>query len=381
MRVLFLATRDWFDPGTTGGDMTMWEHARYLASTGHGVTFLASSYPGAPKRERLDGIDVVRLGGIHWQWLTSLAYYMARCRGRFDAVVCEGFGGSRIPRFAPLYVQEPVITEWHQVHRDLFAVQYPKPLNGPLNLLERLTARVHRRTLTRAGTADGKEAFTGLGFERRNIFVLPVSIRDEWLSMTAAAVPGPTIVWLGKLRRYKCPDHLLRAMPEVLRRVPKAKLVLAIRRDDVKYEQELRMVARDLQLGDHVQFRTNVSEDEKRELLRSARTLVVPSAVEGFGIVVLEANACGVPVVASSGVPEGAVRDEWNGLRYAFGDIRALATSVCRMLEDEALHDRLAGNGRAFAREHAWSRIEPQFADILEDLASGRERVLAAKVT
>src|SRR5439155_21373204 len=159
----------------------MWEHARYLASVGHEVTFMAAAYPGAAKAETLDGIHVVRIGGIHWLWLRTWLYYMAKGRGRYDVVVAEGFGGSRIPRLAPLYVKEPIITEWHQIHRDLFAVQYPRLFNGPLNLLERLTARVHRNTMVRAGTEEWRAAFPKLGFRPNNIFVVPVSIRDDWL--------------------------------------------------------------------------------------------------------------------------------------------------------------------------------------------------------
>src|SRR5438477_8605629 len=83
LRVLFLASRDWYHPQTTGGDMTMWEHARYLASAGHDVTFLASGYPSAAKEESLEGIHVVRVGGLHSLWATTFLYYMRKGRGRF----------------------------------------------------------------------------------------------------------------------------------------------------------------------------------------------------------------------------------------------------------------------------------------------------------
>src|SRR5258708_2723759 len=114
LNVLFLASRDWYHPETTGGDITMWEHARYLASVGHDLTFVTASYPGAAKEEMLDGIQVVRIGGLRWLWLRTFVFYTTKARGRFDVAVVEGFGGSRIPRLAPLYVREPVITEWHQ---------------------------------------------------------------------------------------------------------------------------------------------------------------------------------------------------------------------------------------------------------------------------
>src|SRR5450759_1172697 len=253
-----MATRDWYHPATTGGDMTMWENARYLASVGHDVTFVAAGHAGAPKTELLDGIRVVRLGGIHSLWFRTFVHYVSQWRGHYDVVVAEGFGGSRIPRMTPLYVKEPIITEWHQVHRDLFAVQYPRLLNGPLNLLEHTTAWIHRNTLVRAGTDEWREAFTKIGFRPENIFVVPVSIREEWIaSSTPPPQPSPasgegrkpTVLWLGKLRRYKCPDHAVRAMAEVVRKVPRATLIIAGRRDDARYERQLRALVTELNLS------------------------------------------------------------------------------------------------------------------------------------
>jgi glycosyltransferase involved in cell wall biosynthesis len=309
---------------------------------------------------------VERLGGIHSLWLTTFVRYVSKYRGRFDVVVAEGFGGSRIPRLAPLYVKEPIITEWHQIHRELFAVQYPKLVNGPLNLLERFTARVHRNTLVRAGTEDWRQAFPKLGFKPDRIFVVPVSIRDDWLSeQNGAPTSEPTILWLGKLRRYKCPHHVVEAMPAVRRGVPGARLVIAGRRDDLAYERELHALVERLDLVDAVDFRFDLSETEKRDLLRASRVLVLPSAVEGFGIVVLEANACGLPVVASSGVPEGAVSDGYNGLRYRFGDVQALAGCLVRLLENTQLYTRLSEHGREHAQTFVWSRVGPQFERVV----------------
>jgi len=354
----------------------MWEHARYLASVGHEVTFVAAGYPGAAKAEMLDGINVVRLGGIHSMWLRTFLYYQSRGRGRFDVVVAEGFGGSRIPRMTPLYVKEPIITEWHQVHRDLFAVQYPKLMNGPLNLLERITAWIHRDTLVRAGTEEVRQDFLRIGFKAKNVFVVPVSIREDWLSSpspTPHRAQGKQVLWLGKLRRYKCPDHLVRAMAEVVEHEPSARLVLAIRRDDTKYEEELRRLVGELNLQGHVEFRLDVSEEQKRDLFLSSQLLVVPSVVEGFGIVVLEANACGVPVVASSGVPEGAVRDGFNGLRYPFGDTHAMAEAIVRLLQDPALYARLSQVASANVERFRWSRVGAEFERVVVQAYASRQ--------
>src|SRR5258708_31694515 len=117
---------------------------------------------------------------------------------------------------------------------------------------------------------------------------------EGWL-VRASREPAlaPTVLGIGKLRRYKCADHPIRAMVEVVKRIPDATLTLAIRHDDLKYERELVAVVKELHLGASVSFRFNVTELEKRELLAATRVLVVPSVVEGFGIVGLEANASG----------------------------------------------------------------------------------------
>src|SRR5207245_905681 len=101
--------------------------------------------------------------------------------------------------------------------------------------------------------------------------------------------------------------------------------------------------------------------------------LVVPSAVEGFGIVVLEANACGVPVIASSGVPQGAVGDGVNGLRYQFGDIRALADAMAKLLTDDELHSSLSRSARNGAERYRWSRVGAEFGSVVS-LAAARRR-------
>jgi glycosyltransferase involved in cell wall biosynthesis len=92
--------------------------------------------------------------------------------------------------------------------------------------------------------------------------------------------------------------------------------------------------------------------------------------VEGFGIVVLEANACGVPVVASSRVPEGAVQQGANGLRYPFGQIDALSNALVEVLTDDALHARLAANARLFSEGFGWGEIGSRYEQVVQRAAA-----------
>lgn len=368
LRVLFLTTRDGQSPAAAGGDLVMWAQALYLAERGHAVTMVAGGFPGALRKEVINNIQVVRLRGqLLSLWWRTFFYYMARCRGKYDVVVVEGFGGSRIPRWTPVYVREPIVTEWHQIHRDLFAAQYPKLLRPALNLVERMTALVHRNTILRAHTQEWKDAFPSLGFRPDQIFVVPPSVGEDWL---VAGRPGkvtePRIIWLGKFRRYKCPDHVVRAMQKVVHSVPKARLILAGRHDDRNYEDGLQRLVDKLDLRNNIEFAFDISEEEKRALLHGSRVMALPSSVEGFGIVVLEANACGVPVIASTGVPEGAVREGQNGLRYPFGDVEKLGEYLVSLCLDDPLYKRLSSSSLEFASGFAWLAVGSQYEQILQ---------------
>jgi glycosyltransferase involved in cell wall biosynthesis len=122
-----------------------------------------------------------------------------------------------------------------------------------------------------------------------------------------------------------------------------------------------------------VEFRFDLTDAEKRDLMGSARILVVTSAVEGFGIVVLEANACGLPVVASSGVPEGAVEENVNGMRYPFGDVQALAARVVQLLQDEPLYSRLSQKALERVKRYGWSRVGAEFEEVVAKAAQSAD--------
>jgi glycosyltransferase involved in cell wall biosynthesis len=212
-----------------------------------------------------------------------------------------------------------------------------------------------------------------LGFKRENIFIVPVSIPEEWLRVEKRdRVVAASILWLGKFRRYKCPDHIVASMPAIVRAIPGAQLILAGRHDDRKYEADLLAMAHRLGIADSVQFCFDLSEDEKRSLVERSKVVVVPSSVEGFGIVVLEANSCGVPVVASSGVPESVVAHEGNGLRYTFGDSHALAAALIRLLGDNQLYDLLSERSSRFARSFDWQEVGSAFEKAIRTVSERR---------
>ncbi len=370
MRLLFLVSRDGTSPRAAGGDVQGSLYARYLAEAGHQVTYLTSSSPGSPDREERDGVMMRRLGKPELLWWRMYHYYRW-WGGQFDVVYEEAFGGAKVPFCAPLYVKQPMLTAWYQINQPIFVEQMGRATGSVLGWLERWVARVHRRATILTPSEVRRGDLIDYGFSPEQVFAVPpVAIEEESLDPPDTADRPPTIVWLGKLRRYKSVHHAVQAMPAVIKRCPDAKLVIAGRRDDEGYRQDLLSQIERLGLNGAVDFAFDLSEDEKRELLGRARVMGLPSPIEGFGIVLLEAAAQGTPAVVSEGIPREVIEDGYNGLRVPFGDRERLADAITSVLQSADLHKTLATNAIEHARGFSKHGLQTKLEQVLQRAAS-----------
>jgi glycosyltransferase involved in cell wall biosynthesis len=176
----------------------------------------------------------------------------------------------------------------------------------------------------------------------------------KWADRVADAREPRDVVFLGTLEPRKNIGVLLDAYARLIEaggRVPD--LVLAGKATPAA-SGWLDRLARP-PLAGHVRHLGYVETSDRLELYRRARLLVLPSLDEGYGLPVLEAMACGVPVVVSTrgSLPEvvGAA-----GLLVDPADVDGWAGAIQRMLEDEAFSAACAASGRLRARERTWDR-------------------------
>ena len=193
--------------------------------------------------------------------------------------------------------------------------------------------------------------------------------------MGATRVPG-RIVFIGRAERRKGLGVLLQAFTLLRRRVPHATLVIAgaTRRQVLETERDGSGPPVDLAGVEALGW---VADEEKIAQLGRAEVVCAPSlAAESFGIVLAEAMAAGVPVVASD-LPgyRAVLRDGRAGRLTPPGDPVALADALCDLLKDEEERRRLAAAGSAAAAELSWSRITGSIIEAYEDaLAAPRVR-------
>jgi glycosyltransferase involved in cell wall biosynthesis len=372
LRILFIAFRDYANPEAVGGDIYLWELACGLSKLGNKVTFMCSSFEGSKTKDNIEGVDLVRIKGLWNLSFKIMKTYFKEFKGNFDVVIEEAFGGQRLPFFTAFYIKSPLIAVWHQRNTKIFREQYPIPLAILLILLEFFQARIYRNHLIITPSKCAKEKILGLGFTRNKVKVIYDGVGSIFQNPKAHPEREAIIVCLGKLRRYKRFDHPILALPLVLKKYRTCKLVIAgkISEIDKNYAEELRHLSEKLRVENNVDFKFNISEEEKLALLGRASVLVQPSPVEGFSIVVIEANRSGTPVIASDGVPADVVIDGYNGLVYPYGDINGLSNSISKLLIDAELWRQMSENALGWSKKFNWPSSSIALQKILDSIAT-----------
>jgi L-malate glycosyltransferase len=140
--------------------------------------------------------------------------------------------------------------------------------------------------------------------------------------------------------------------------------------------ERLMALASELGVGDAVSFAGRIAHAEMPKLYAGADCALNPSAVDNMPNSVLEAFACGVPVVSTDagGVPD-LVMDGVNGLLVPVGDAQAMASKVVCVLGDRALAQRLVAAGSAEAQRYAWSTVRRQWLEAYRRVAGSEDRV------
>jgi glycogen synthase len=363
LRILHLGFEDHAMPGSGGGSLRTHEVNRRLADLGHAVTVLVSRFPGCRDRVE-DGVLYVHIGvGAGRNRWTRLFGYLARLRravARRAAgadLVVEDFIAPFSSVAARCWTGRPTIGMVQWLHARDKAREY----HVPLHLVERATVRTHERLIAvSAGTAAALRALN----PRARIDVVPNGVDPALLELTPR--PGADVLYLGRLEVLgKGLDLLLEAWRRAAPRIP-GDLVLA---GDGPEEDKVRALASRTGVADRIRFVGRVQGETKHALLNESRIVAVPSRQETFGIVAVEAQAAGTPVVAfdidclRDVVPDGA---GW--LVPAF-DVDRFADELVARYEDPAAAVEAGRRGRAFAAGYDWDAIARTQIDIYRSAA------------
>jgi len=351
VRILLVNWQDRENPQAGGAEIHLHEIFGRLAARGHEVTLLCGGWPGCPARATLDGIEVVRVGTrASWPALARRAYTRL-FRGSGHDVLVEDI--NKMPLFTPRWGARRVVALVPHLFGGTAFQELAAPLAAVVWLSERPIASVYRGTPFHAISESTADDLVERGIPRDLIRVIYPGIDTRhYTPAPELRSPTPLFAYLGRLKRYKRIDIVLRAFAEAA--IPNATLEIAGAGD---YRGDLERLAASLDLGRRARFLGRISEDDKVSLLRRSWALAFASPKEGWGITNLEAAACGTPVVASSspGIRE-SVRDGETGFLVPHGDTAAMASALRRIAGSRAAVESLGATARSFAESFTWER-------------------------
>ena len=372
--VLLLCWRDTGHPQGGGSETYLQRIGAHLAESGVRVTLRTARYPGAPRREVLDGVQISRGGGRYSVYIwAGLAMVAARIglgplrRARPDVVLDTQNG---LPFMARLAFGRRVAVLVHHCHREQWPVA--GPVMGRIGWLveSKLSPRAHRRNQYVTVSLPSARDLTGLGVNPNHIAVVRNGLdRAPAHTLTLPRSVTPRVAVLSRLVPHKQIEDALEAIAELRPRLPDVHLDIL---GGGWWEQRLVDHTALLGISDAVTFHGHVDDTTKHHVLQRCWVHVLPSRKEGWGLAVTEAAQHTVPTVGyrSSGGLTDSIIDGVTGLLV--DDHAELVDGLERLLTDQVLREQLGAKAAVRCGEFSWGQSAAAMRTVLESVHAGR---------
>jgi len=375
---LLLCWRDTGHPQGGGSETYLQRIGAQLAASGVAVTLRTARYPGAPRREVLDGVRINRAGGRYsvyvWALLAMALHELgARLglgplrRARPDVVVDTQNG---LPFLARLVYGRRVVVLTHHCHREQWPVA--GPVLGRLGWFveSRLSPRVNRRNQYVTVSLPSARDLVTLGVENARIAVVRNGLdQAPAQSLSGPRAAAPRVVVLSRLVPHKQIEDALAAVAALRARIPGVHLDIV---GDGWWRRRLVDEVRRLGLSDAVSFHGHVDDLTKHHVLQSAWVHLLPSRKEGWGLAVVEAAQHRVPTIgyrSSGGLCDSVI----DGVTGMLVDNHAeLVDRLEELLSDPVLRDQLGAKAQTRSGEFSWGQSADAMRSVLDAVQSGR---------
>jgi glycosyltransferase involved in cell wall biosynthesis len=366
MRILALNWQDLKNPQAGGAEVHLEEILKRLVQYGHQVDLLCSNFAGGGKSDNTDGINIIRVGSrLNFNWVAPFTFRKLIKDNRYDVVIEDI---NKIPFYSSLYHKLPTLVVIPHLFADTIFQEINFVLGSYIYLFEKPVPVIYKNKrfmVISKSTADEVEK---RGIPRENIHVVECGI-DKEIYRFDPAIPKfetPTLVYIGRLKKYKNIETPIKAMPIIRNSVPNARLVIIGSGD---HQPDLQRLVEAMDLGNAVEFKGFISQAEKITYLRQAHISVYPSLKEGWGLTNIEANACGTAVLAAR-VPglQDSVDEGNSGLLFEYGNVEAYVSLAIKMLCDNVFRRGLEMGGLRWAANFSWDKAAKATEDIIKGI-------------
>ncbi|GCF15401.1 glycosyl transferase family 1 [Haloarcula mannanilytica] len=355
--ILALNKRSWHHSKAGGSELNLEESLKRLAERGHRVHLLTGSDEGNKKREVDGGVYIHRVGFDNWlsaPWdvVTSYIFVTFYFYFKMFKISPDIVYTVNTPLPWPVVTRCPRIAIFHHIAIDSFFDTHPFPQNLLGYISQWAGVLRERNTPTVSVSPSTTKELVSRGHPPDTVYEIRNGI-DLEKYFPGNESNNPQMVYIGGLERYKGVDRI----PEIHQELQ------ALSEQDI----HLHVAGRDGPMKELIEtycentnkahFHGFVSEEKKIQLLQSGWAFIAPSRVEGWGIAVLEANACGTPAIGCdvSGLRD-SIKHQQTGFLVDEFTAASFASNVHELISNRDLRNSFGDSGRAWAEQHSWER-------------------------
>jgi glycosyltransferase involved in cell wall biosynthesis len=368
--ILVINWQDIRNPFGGGAEVHLHEIFKRIVGMGHQVTLLCCKHKNLPAEETVDGIRIIRRGNRNF-FNFFVPYYYRRLKknNAFDIVIDDI---NKIPFYTPRFVKEPIIGIIHHLFGSSIFIEAALPVALYVKHAEKLIPRIYKNIPMAVVSNSTKEELVSKGMLEKNISLVYNAVDSSAYSYEPEKKsPRPIVGYLGRIKKYKSVNHLIVAFNEVIKTIPEAELILV---GDGDYLPETKKLSTKLNLQKSVTFTGATHFQAKINFLNKMWFMVNPSPKEGWGLTVIEANSCGLPVIAadSPGLRDSVV-DGKTGLLYPYGDTKKLAQLIIDLIQKNKLRNSFTNPCINWARQFNWNKSANDMIKLITDVLTRRE--------
>lgn len=358
MNILVLGWRDPKHPNAGGAEQVVHEHCKGWIEAGHSVTLFASRFSGSKEKETMDGVEVFRKSFQYWGvQVSAFFWYFFGKHRKFDLVIDQFHG---IPFFTPLYVRSPKLALIQEIAGKVWLKNdLSFPFNWIIGLIgyigEPLLFIFYKKTPFMTGSKSAKIQLIEVGIPSKNIYIVNHGVIVKKPKKIINKEKVKTIIYLGAITHDKGIGDVLKTF-SILNKKGNYRFWMVGKASEY-YKKYIKKMVNILDISNNINYFDFVDEKTKFDLLSRAHVLINPSVLEGWGLVNIEANAMGTPVVAynSPGLVD-SVKDGVSGIICEMNTPESMADEVSKLLENSNMYAQLQKSAIGWSNNFSWER-------------------------
>jgi len=347
--VLILNRRCIKNPEKGGAEIYTYHLAKALIEKGISVEWFCCHVKGLTTEEKIENIKFIRKGSeltTHF-WGFLYAIKKKKC------LIIDEFNGMG---FFTFFKKNSIILI-HQLYDNFWTSQLGI-LGYPFKLLEKIFLFLYRKKTAITVSQSTYNDLKNIGF--KDIKIIHNGLETEAVNFDDKKKPNLTLVYLGRLKKTKNPEDAIKAYFIVKKLISECELIII---GDGPLFSALKSKYENI---DGIKFTGYIDDIKKLEILKKAHFLLVPSIREGWGQVVIQANAMGTPAI---GYNVSGLRDSIIDGKTGFlvKDYKEMAEVIIKLWRDKSIYKELKTNALLWAKNFSWEKTKKDFINYLKE--------------